>query len=1189
MKFSNKNLLLLNGIVLLILCLHSYSTAIEFNSGLISAAEKGDINTVKQLLDQGADINVKDRNGITALITAVWNSYTEIVKLLLEKGADVNAKDDYGRTVLMKAVEDGNIEIIKLLMDKGADINKKDIDGNTALILAGSFNRLEAVTLLLEKNADINIKNDEGFTAFTWASEGGYIEIVKELLEKGADVNAKTKDGFTPLMFAARESHIEVLKLLLDKKADVNVQAKKTGFTALMLAEENGFNEGVKLLLEKSANVNARDNAGVTALMKAAEKGSTEIVKLLLEKGADVNAKDNSSVTVLIKTTESGSAEIVKLLLEKDADVNVKTKDGGFTALMEAAKKGQIDIVQLLLEKGAHVNTKADNGLATALIYAEKNGNKKIVKLLKEAGAAEASANNPPDLISAAEKNDIKTVKQLLDKGADVNVKDKYGFNVLIKEAGSGHTEIVKLLLEKGAVVNAKTKGGYTALMAAAEQYNNTEILKMLLDKGAIINAKTDKGDNALIYAAREGHTEIVKILLAKGADLHAKDKYGRTVLMEVTDRGYKDILRSLENKGTDMTSDITALVNSEWNNYMQIVEILLDKGLEVNAKTNSGFTALMGAARNSNKEIVKLLLRKGADVNAKDKEGKNVLMSALGREGSRTEIVKLLLDKGADVNDLKKEDFTAFIWASEEGYMEIVKKMLAKGVDVNVKTNDGFTALMKAAEKGRTEIVKLLLEKGADVNTKKDDGLTTALMYAKEHGHENIVKMLKDAGAEETIVNSGPDLTSLKEKGDINKEELVPAKAAVINAKDTEDTNALIIPKVLEEENVDIKVLAEGNNTFAVNLYNRLKIQDGNLFYSPYSISTLLAMVYAGARGNTEKQIAETLSFPFNREQFHPVFAGIMKELGAARGDNKMELRMSNGLWVQKDHVFLKEYLDLNKMYYDAEPYNVDFRNNGEIARLKINKWVEDGTKNKIKHLVPPGMINSNTKFILTNAVYFKAGWLRRFGKNITKDAPFKLPSGKNINVKMMSGYGEYEYGENNNLQILEMPYKDSDISMIVLLPKKYDGLMETEKIINDANIKEWISSLEKKDVNVLLPKFKITSSFNLSQFLILMGMSDAFNLYKADFSGIADFSKMDSTNNLFISEVIHKAFIDVNEEGAVAGAATYADMTEGGISKDAPVFRADRPFIFLIRDNWSGNILFLGRVTDPNVFLEE
>jgi serpin B len=372
-------------------------------------------------------------------------------------------------------------------------------------------------------------------------------------------------------------------------------------------------------------------------------------------------------------------------------------------------------------------------------------------------------------------------------------------------------------------------------------------------------------------------------------------------------------------------------------------------------------------------------------------------------------------------------------------------------------------------------------------------------------------------------------------------------------------------------------QAVVSGNNKFALELYSKLESQQGNLFLSPYSISTALAMTYAGAKGQTEKQMAEALCFaPVKNEQFHKTFGEIIKQLNASGEKGSYELVVANALWGQKDYKFLPEFLTLVRENYGGDLQQVDFAAQTETARKTINAWVESNTKDKIKELIKPGMLDSMTRLVLTNAIYFKGKWASPFKPERTQDSPFVLLDGQKVNVPTMNQTSKFGYMEANDIQVLEMPYVNNDLSMVILLPKQADGVKGLEKELVSDNLTGWLAGIHKREVQVFFPRFKMASEFGLGKILSAMGMPDAF-------SGKADFSGMTGNRELFISAVVHKAYVDVNEEGTEAAAATGVTMKLTGIGAPPPVFRADHPFIFLIRDNQTGSILFLGRVANP------
>jgi serpin B len=386
----------------------------------------------------------------------------------------------------------------------------------------------------------------------------------------------------------------------------------------------------------------------------------------------------------------------------------------------------------------------------------------------------------------------------------------------------------------------------------------------------------------------------------------------------------------------------------------------------------------------------------------------------------------------------------------------------------------------------------------------------------------------------------------------------------------------------VKQQENtvMDVSGIVEGGSQFALDLYQQLRTEEGNLFFSPSSISTALAMTYAGAAGQTEAEMAKTLHFQMPEDQLHDGMRALQAFWITPDKKKGIRLNLANRLWGQESYEFLPEFLRLTRDNYGAELARLNF-SESEGARQTINGWVEEQTESKITDLLPVGVLSSDTKLVLTNAVYFHGIWADPFEKEATKDEDFYLTVTDKVPVPMMNRLDEFRYGAIDDLQILELPYGDGSLSMVVLLPKEVDGLADLEAKLTIQNLQRWTESAQgEREVKVQLPKFKTTSQFQMSSTLRAMGMKSAFD-------ATADFSGMTGGKDLFISAVIHKAFVDVNEEGTEAAAATGVMMeTESALieeQKEPPVFRADHPFVFMIQDNRNQAILFLGRITNP------
>lgn len=373
------------------------------------------------------------------------------------------------------------------------------------------------------------------------------------------------------------------------------------------------------------------------------------------------------------------------------------------------------------------------------------------------------------------------------------------------------------------------------------------------------------------------------------------------------------------------------------------------------------------------------------------------------------------------------------------------------------------------------------------------------------------------------------------------------------------------------------VKKVAEANNKFTFDFYSKFSDRGGNIFFSPFSISSALAMTHEGAKGKTAEEMESVFYFPQSNSERRPAFARIYNIVN--KKDKKYKLQTANALWAQEDYPFLESYLGIIEKYYGGRTTNLDFVKETEKSRIVINDWVEKKTYDKIKDLIPAGVLNPLTRLVLTNAVYFKGNWATQFDEKNTREEDFKTGVESTIKVPMMSMTGDevkFSYTETDKLQALELPYEDEELSMLILLPKG-DNLSSVEASLSLEELTKLREGLQKKGVDVYLPRFKFETKYSLKNTLETMGMPTAFSL-------VADFSGMDGTKGLLISEVIHQAFVKVNEEGTEAAAATAVVMELKSVPAPNIVFRADHPFIFFIIEKETDSILFMGRMANPN-----
>lgn len=379
-----------------------------------------------------------------------------------------------------------------------------------------------------------------------------------------------------------------------------------------------------------------------------------------------------------------------------------------------------------------------------------------------------------------------------------------------------------------------------------------------------------------------------------------------------------------------------------------------------------------------------------------------------------------------------------------------------------------------------------------------------------------------------------------------------------------------------------NLKELVRGNNQFAFELYEHIKNTSKNIFFSPYSISSALGMTFAGTKGYTEEEIAKTLHFNIDQIKTHQSFYKLNKVFDDIQTNGHVKLSVANSIWLQNSISILQSYLDLTSKYYAGTIKLVDFNRNAENARQTINKWIENKTNSKITDLLQSGDVTSDTELVLCNAIYFKGNWCGKFDKADTKELTFYLDKGGSIKCPTMNKIDHYKCHQFDGFSAISVPYNGRKLSMVIFLPDNPNGLLEFEERFTSENVKNWvdyIENLETIKVDLKMPKFKMTRSIGLSKTLQNMGVKRIFE--NADLTGIS------KNANLQVTDVIHKAFVEVNEEGTEAAAATvvFVGKTCCAPKREAePVkFYADHPFVFMIRENSTGSILFMGKIANP------
>ena len=714
---------------------------------LEAAAEKGDLELIKQLVDSDADLKMKNRSGVPVLDAAFTAAMlrsdeardSEIAEYLLNLGANVNTAGLKNRPALQWDGRLGDPDFFKLLIDKGADVNGRDANGQTALMFAANWGNGDAARLLLEKGADLQAKNDKGETA---------------IMMVGGDSRLFREDS--------AKDQLEVVKLLLEKGAGVNDRdACMGGRTALMRYAARGFQQGAKLLLEKGADVNAVLDDGSNALFGAIVGDRAMDASCSLQSLEYWTWRRHPSGLDRNVVPDGPHFEAARLLIKHGINVNARLKTDGSTALAWAAYLENAKLVRLLLDNGANVDSQLSDGRTPLMCAVTRSF------WFETPEPPRHEKGSKPEM--SFERRQIEVAKLLLERKADVNAKRPDGTTALTWAMILGEADMVEFLLERGAnpkfaITDGSTpaewlarrkrsdvrklfdehwSGGTLATVARSGLRNE---VKRLLDEGADVNAKDSSGATALIESAREGDMEMVRLLLEKGADVRTKD-----------DRGW------------------TALNEALRHDRLDIATLLLDRGADPNSIDSCGWTPLIQAASSGQREAVNLLLARGADIRTKDAYGRTAFMRAV--EMGHRKIAALLLDKGADVNAAEADGWTPAMAAATWQDREMVRLLRERGarmtvaaaallgdlrevqrlVDEAVKTHthipDGSMALLFAARNGREDMVKLLLERCPDINI-KEVCCDAALLVSIDDRHTGIAKALLERGANANAVD---------------------------------------------------------------------------------------------------------------------------------------------------------------------------------------------------------------------------------------------------------------------------------------------------------------------------------------------------------------------------------------------------------------------------------------------------
>lgn len=410
------------------------------------------------------------------------------------------------------------------------------------------------------------------------------------------------------------------------------------------------------------------------------------------------------------------------------------------------------------------------------------------------------------------------------------------------------------------------------------------------------------------------------------------------------------------------------------------------------------------------------------------------------------------------------------------------------------------------------------------------------------------------------------------------------------INGGNGEDIMGFVKSELAREVNPQVddnqlQTLAQNNTAFALAFYDQVRGDDGNIIFSPFSLSLALSMTLAGAETSTERAMLDALQLNLDEQAVHPAFNALLAAIEESQEESENEmvgdefqLNIANSIWGQADYSFKQAFLDILAQHYEAGIYTVDFMHNPESARIAINDWIADETEEKIQDMIPAGAIDALTRLVLANAIYFNGSWMHPFNQNATAEAPFYPLEGSEQSVDMMKLYGErFLYHRGENYQAVNLPYMSSDFTMTILVPDSGD-YQNFESSLTQESLSEILTGMTFKPVDIELPKFDFETAIDANDPLIALGMGAAFDPEVADFSGIT------VEEDLMITDVLHKATITVDEEGTEAAAATVVIIGVTSAMPEEPISLViDRPFMFMIRHSPTNSILFMGRFVQP------
>ncbi|XP_053886136.1 ankyrin repeat domain-containing protein 17 isoform X4 [Malaclemys terrapin pileata] len=794
----------------------------EMHTALMEACMDGHVEVARLLLDSGAQVNMPADSFESPLTLAACGGHVELAALLIERGANLEEVNDEGYTPLMEAAREGHEEMVALLLGQGANINAQTEETQeTALTLACCGGFLEVADFLIKAGADIELGCS---TPLMEAAQEGHLELVKYLLAAGANVHATTATGDTALTYACENGHTDVADVLLQAGADLEHESEG-GRTPLMKAARAGHVCTVQFLISKGANVNRTTaNNDHTVLSLACAGGHLAVVELLLAHGADPTHRLKDGSTMLIEAAKGGHTSVVCYLLDYPNNL-LSAPAPDATQLTPPShdlnRAPRVPVQALPMVVPPQEPDKPPANVVSTLPIRNK----------AVSGRASAMSNTPTHSIATSvSQPQTPAPSPIISPSAmlpiypaiDIDAQTESNHDTALTLAcAGGHEELVQTLLERGANIEHRDKKGFTPLILAATA-GHVGVVEILLDNGADIEAQSERTkDTPLSLACSGGRQEVVELLLARGANKEHRNVSDYTPLSLAASGGYVNIIKILLNAGAEINSrtgsklGISPLMLAAMNGHTAAVKLLLDMGSDINAQieTNRN-TALTLACFQGRTEVVSLLLDRKANVEHRAKTGLTPLMEAAS--GGYAEVGRVLLDKGADVNapPVPSSRDTALTIAADKGHYKFCELLISRGAHIDVRNKKGNTPLWLAANGGHLDVVQLLVQAGADVDA-ADNRKITPLMAAFRKGHVKVVRYLVKE------VNQFPsDSECMRYIATITDKEMLKkchlCMESIVQAKDRQAAEANKNASILLEE-LDLEKLREESRRLAL------------------------------------------------------------------------------------------------------------------------------------------------------------------------------------------------------------------------------------------------------------------------------------------------------------------------------------------------------------------------------------